>query len=453
VFYSPLSRAFELLTGAALALYSSKIKIPYWLNHALSAISLIAIFYAGCYLTPIDYPGLNILLPVFGTVLLIVTGENNSIAYTILSIKPLVFIGLISYSLYLWHWPIIAYAIYLGLSLNVSTVLLIFLASLTLATLSWQYIEKPFRFRYTFSFRKTLILFLLLPFLISFTCLALVKYMPNIGFNYSNENEVDIIKNKYFGFINPDSHCHNDQNHPKRLGIIKQCSIGERQADKVSVLITGDSHGMSYVGFLNVLLKHAKLKGYIATQSSTPFLLVNIDKDIKIKKNISKRNPVIKQLIEKNDYKYVILGGDWGAPGYEFIDNINVLRKGLENSIEFIIKNGAKPVIMLDYPPLFNVPVTCGITRVTLAPCYNLKKDILKRQGKIRNMIFTLKNKYPKVLIIDPFSIICDSAKCYSIINNVPLYFTGKLRSHLNYAGSTLLGQYYLRRYEDPFLS
>jgi hypothetical protein len=90
------------------------------------------------------------LLPCVGSALIIYSGKSGtSIIGRVLSLRPVVFVGLISYSLYLWHWPLIVFQNSDGLLLQAHspriTKLVLIAASLVLATLSWRFVEQPFR--------------------------------------------------------------------------------------------------------------------------------------------------------------------------------------------------------------------------------------------------------------------------------------------------------------------
>jgi hypothetical protein len=117
---------------------------------ALAGILMIlipAVLYTG--LTP--FPGAAALAPCLGAGLLISAGETGStIVGEMLSWRPVVFVGLISYSLYLWHWPILVFQNSNSLLLNVEETsrygkLAVLVVSLILATLSWRFVETPFR--------------------------------------------------------------------------------------------------------------------------------------------------------------------------------------------------------------------------------------------------------------------------------------------------------------------
>jgi peptidoglycan/LPS O-acetylase OafA/YrhL len=150
-FYLAPTRAWELLLGTILSLdVLPKIVGPLWRNIA-SASGLVLILIASfLYTTETPFPGVAALLPCLGAALIIAAGQTGpSIVSRALSFKPLVFTGLISYSLYLWHWPIIVFHgmgafVRSGTSDRVSKLLLIALSFLV-ATASWKFVEIPFR--------------------------------------------------------------------------------------------------------------------------------------------------------------------------------------------------------------------------------------------------------------------------------------------------------------------
>src|SRR5262249_29641624 len=91
------------------------------------------------------FPGEYALLPCIGAACLIYAGPQTIVGRA-LSLRPVVFIGLISFSLYLWHWPLLVFARYVVLrDLLVWEKLALILLSGMVAALSWAYVEKPFR--------------------------------------------------------------------------------------------------------------------------------------------------------------------------------------------------------------------------------------------------------------------------------------------------------------------
>lgn len=140
-FYLPLARAWELLAGVLLALWAPKVR-PGAPQHALGLTGL-ALIVGTCLLvdkaTP--WPGVAALAPVLGAVLVI--GAGGGIAGRLLALRPMVWIGLLSYSLYLWHWPLLTFQRYL-LPGGWPAALAVLLA-IGLAALSLRFVERPFR--------------------------------------------------------------------------------------------------------------------------------------------------------------------------------------------------------------------------------------------------------------------------------------------------------------------
>ncbi|MDI4237035.1 acyltransferase family protein [Bradyrhizobium sp. Arg237L] len=147
-FYSPLTRAWELLAGGLLAhlVVRKSVSWDKRIGEYLALVGLAAILGPALLLDRTSaFPGLYALLPVFGAVLLIAT-PNSAVNKMLLSNRPMVWIGLISYPLYLWHWPVLSY---LGILRNgVPNVMEIWAAVAVSVILSWltfRFVEIPLR--------------------------------------------------------------------------------------------------------------------------------------------------------------------------------------------------------------------------------------------------------------------------------------------------------------------
>lgn len=142
------TRAWELIAGVLCCLYlrQKKNEVNFFVKDLLSFSGLIIIFLSIYFFNEnFSHPGLATLFPVAATMLIIIFGEENTLTYKVLSNKVLVFNGLISYSLYMWHQPFIAFLNYYKDSVsqleNVILIFVIFISSI----LSWKFIEKPAR--------------------------------------------------------------------------------------------------------------------------------------------------------------------------------------------------------------------------------------------------------------------------------------------------------------------
>ena len=144
-FFLAHTRAWELLAGALAAFYVSKAGVKD--SNTLSSIGLIVIL-ASIFLydDSIPFPSVYALLPVLGTVCLILFAHPKTMVFYLLSRPVFVGIGLISYSAYLWHQPIL---VFLKMRMlhepNTAILLIACIATFVLAFLSWKYIEQPFR--------------------------------------------------------------------------------------------------------------------------------------------------------------------------------------------------------------------------------------------------------------------------------------------------------------------
>lgn len=145
-FYLLPTRMWELLIGSLLAIYS-----PYLLRTIRSSIQGTLVHLLGIALMIASYflienekgfPGLYPLAPCIGAYLILAFQCQNSLITKSLTLPPIIYLGKISYSLYLWHWPIIVYAHYFSPSPNIA---LILIATIALAAISYHYIEHPIR--------------------------------------------------------------------------------------------------------------------------------------------------------------------------------------------------------------------------------------------------------------------------------------------------------------------
>ena len=147
-FYLMPFRAWELLVGSVLATGVIPSLSRWWARSLLGVIGLAAILLPMLTtLVRLPFPGLGALAPVLGAAALIWAGTGGKhLLSPVLSFKPVVFVGLISYSLYLWHWPVLAFARYWAIEpLTPLQAVGAVAAAFVFATLSWRFVERPFR--------------------------------------------------------------------------------------------------------------------------------------------------------------------------------------------------------------------------------------------------------------------------------------------------------------------
>jgi peptidoglycan/LPS O-acetylase OafA/YrhL len=145
-FYLPLSRAFELLAGAALALGFPLVRsLPHGARATLDVAGLALVTGSAFALNSgVAFPGFAVVPTIIGSVLLIAAGLYGATPVSrLLSLRPVVLTGKMSYSIYLYHWPMLALATYwLGRAPDAAEAAALVLASLVLAALSWSLVEQ-----------------------------------------------------------------------------------------------------------------------------------------------------------------------------------------------------------------------------------------------------------------------------------------------------------------------
>lgn len=190
-FYSPISRFWELLLGSLLAywtLYSASAKqVSDIHRNVASAMGLGLIVFAVVILNQKSlFPGWWALLPTVGAVLMIAAGPAAWCNRTILSFRPMVWVGLISFPLYLWHWPLLALArVQEGDTLPISERAILVVVSIVLSWLTYRFVERPIRFGVKFRTQKNVALIILM---------ILVGYL---GFNCFDRKGIE-FRHKFF---------------------------------------------------------------------------------------------------------------------------------------------------------------------------------------------------------------------------------------------------------------
>lgn len=182
-FYFINVRIWELLAGSIIAyleIKPIKFKKNFFTNF-LPFVGFILIFISIFSLNDeMSLPSIYSLPAVFGTCLVIFFSDKNNFIFKFLSLKLMVFFGLISYSLYLWHYPLFAFYNYIYFSYESNSIkLFIILISIILSILSYFFIEKPFRDKKIVNTKKLLIFIFTLFFLIVISCLGIILKEQN----------------------------------------------------------------------------------------------------------------------------------------------------------------------------------------------------------------------------------------------------------------------------------
>lgn len=305
-FYLLPTRAWELILGGVLALKGSELKSSNAVKEAVSGLGLLFILWTMfAYDSATTFPGLNAILPTLGAVFFI--GANSSgvtLSGKVLSWKPLVYIGLASYSIYLWHWPVLVFVKHLFVDVSTLIIVLSLLVTVLLSFLSWRFIEIPFRNSQRLKAPRQAILFGGIATAVTFLC-AFV-FLKSGGFpNRFDSNMQAIVKD--ISWVGREYESVNN------LGV----PIGSNVKVEASpdFVIMGDSHGMVASSVIDKAAKKRGLKGIAFNSNGRP-PITGLWKPFKgpDRKNKTVRlNRERLDWIIENKVKHLILIGRWNA--------------------------------------------------------------------------------------------------------------------------------------------
>ncbi len=343
-FYLLPTRAWELGIGAMLALAPQHIAVR---GIAAQAMGVIGAGLLGIGLIyPFQVLGMPVTLPAtVGTGMLVLAGRHDTpLLNRALQFRPLVYFGLTSYSLYLWHWPLIVFATYyLAHSLDPVEVLALIFALVPIAHLSWRYVERPFRdksmpivkVRWTAGLSAAVIA-ALAAFLITAKGLsgrlggAAAEINAAVGTNYR------CPVSKMFVF-----------------GASRGCAMNlpSGSADDAQVVLLGNSHAQMYEPVIELILRDKNLKGLLVPlngclPTTTANTTVNCLR--KARKNLS-------AVVGLKRAKYVIVALTWdhGATGLvgadgKVLDNRGdqALTAALDDLIDNLERAGTRVILV-----------------------------------------------------------------------------------------------------------
>lgn len=240
-FISP-TRFWQFIVGGLLALNIHKFKISALASNIIGSSGLLALIY--CLFTYTEktlFPGISAIVPTFSTLLVLLAGNTSSLFSRIMALPINRFLGNISYSLYLWHWPVI---VFYGLAINnqYSTMInnvAILLISLVLGYLSWKFIEQPFT-KKSIHVRKKVVLLTSLG-----TSAAVILLMLYSSDGLPNRfNEKQLYFSSFMNYHAPGfrgGKCFLSSASPSFKQFDKDLCV-QFKPEKYNILLLGDSH-------------------------------------------------------------------------------------------------------------------------------------------------------------------------------------------------------------------
>jgi peptidoglycan/LPS O-acetylase OafA/YrhL len=357
-FYILLNRAWELGAGALLAISTidrrpgpsgSGVQGAGIVGLAMLCLSIVA------FGEDVPFPGYVALLPVVGTVL-IIWAQESWVNQRILASRPLVAIGLISYSWYLWHWPLMSFArIVSPVAPSPAAMAMVTVLSLVLAVLSWRFVEQPFRHSATGS-AATLRRYGLATLIAALATASLYALhglparVPDAMARRTGDTSRPCLVRE--GATSP------------RLGSPCQAT-GENR-----VALIGDSHADALAPMLRQNVTGAGRNLDQFTKASCPALDAVTRSIARIPEHARQcaefSEAVLKQVVSDPGVTTVVIANFWSAPfsseghaeryvpmvGGRVADEARLLADGIARTVRRLEKAGKRVVVLGDAPPL-----------------------------------------------------------------------------------------------------
>lgn len=437
-FYLLPSRAWELMAGAVLALGGiPTIRSRFW-REAAGILGIALIGYAIIALSPeTPFPGAYALLPCAGAALVIHSGRGDeTVVRKVLALRPLVFIGLISYSLYLWHWPIYVlarYVLFRDLSLAERCVLIA--VSFLLATLSWHFVEQPLRRPVR---RRLLFPAAVTGMAAAFSCGAFA--ITSDGLPQRLSPRLQQILAEQDDHEPRIDHCFALTADDVKNG--RMCTIGA-PGGSPRFLLWGDSHADAILPAVAGTARSAGRTGLFAGGAScVPLLGVTTPAS-----TCKPFNDAVEKVAFGPNIEEVILEARWAkyADGEPFgdephghlaltdsqsqdplpPDNHGVFERGLERTVRALTSAGKKVVLVASVPEI-GWPVPAVLARRALAgedlDDVAPGMDVYLLRQRFVLQAFARMQKLYGVTVIYPQQALCSNGRCNVAVNGVPLY-------------------------------
>jgi peptidoglycan/LPS O-acetylase OafA/YrhL len=452
-FYFAHLRAWELLIGGLLALNLVSAKTSPTVNNVLALIGIgMIIVPTFLYTETTGFPGFAVAIPVLGTALIIYCGtENPAFINRLLSIRPLVFVGKISYSLYLWHWPVIIFAKYYAIKkLTFWELGGVIFFTLILSVLSWKFIETPFREKKILKGRSIFV------YAASVMIVAAVAGSIIYFQTEPDKNAGERVWSRA---------CNVNQNKNKHADNIEGCPLGDEK-QRPSFLLLGDSHARAAAEGISLAAYQRKLSGELVYSSGCPFIL-GITRRFDQETCKQSQNAIMEYVADHPEIKTIILAGRWAQwaegsnysftdenPHFNFIDTLSqnkrmessavLFERGFERTIMGLLDLNRNIVIINQVPEIgYNVELANFIAQRTGRDTNKLIALPIDKYYERNRNVFQVLNRISEkynIQIVDPSKVLCNKSFCLTVIDKQALYEDDH---HLSVFGSEYVAPVY----------
>ena len=441
VYYMLPTRMGELLLGALLGIAMAGTswrpgpklaRAAAWFGTLLVVSSLAAIDRHQ------PFPGWLALPPTMGAALLILAGEGGSHPLTGLSSPPMVWLGKVSYSAYLWHWPIFAFFRYGWGEPGWAACLAIMSATLLLAWLSWRFVEQPTRSSNASFGAVAWRQFVVPAVLIMLPALAVV-YAARLGLPLGDDGylaRLEQVRQNTRPAFTFDWACQR-----QRLAVADlqdpRCVLGANTENEPDVLLWGDSNAAHYVPMLQALAVYAGTRFRNVAVGACPPLLLDPSAYVDARRLDDCLASAALVAAELPRYRVVVISAAWStyvARSPALVDDVDALVRALTQRGQVVVLIGRAPV-------LSNFEPRCAerALRLPLRECPESAEPLAAAVVEVNRRLRDLAAATPGASYFDANGYLCRGGTCgRRTLQGLPRYLDA---SHLTVTGSRELGQ------------
>jgi len=429
-FYSPLTRFWELFVGAWLAFHLSRRTQSHPLANHISAAAVLVLLMA---VFVIDskkaFPGGWALMPVLGAVLLIYAGPQAWFNRVVFSNRVVVWVGMISYPLYLWHWPALAFArIVEGATPSVAIRGGAVLLSIALAWATFLWIEKPLRFSWKSRLRTPLlVLGMALMGYVGLMCKNTGGYPSRPVMQSRVEaNAGDIGHDAFHAYYAEHFYpCADQQVHAKseKWGDLVRCFQTKRNRP-IDLVMIGDSHAEHLLLGMAQALPHLNIAVY--PRSELPFV------------NSKEYTEIFESLLADPQIKYVLLTSMWAvAPLNE--DERAAFNTHLSSTVRLLVDADKQVLLTTDTPKFGFDPQRCKYQHPLTghAGCDESDESFRQVLASYEPLLANMQHQHPQVQLLRLDKLFCDDARCRMATDGQMMF---RDNNHVNIRGSQVAG-------------
>lgn len=458
-YYQLWSRIFEFLVGASVVFAVSRFSVNKYFLNVISIAAIATLFYIATRSNiHSGFPNGYALILCLATALLIAAGSNHqeSVLTRVLSLKPLVFTGLISYSLYIWHWPLFALIRYLGIEETPVVLFCLFSLTFIIAYLSWRFIEKPMRQFNKMAFGYSLTCLFILPAAIIHFGDYVIKNHEGYPRRFKETLAIDTQLKQYASSQRP--LCLLEKN----VEVDTNCVLGAKGVTSKTGFMIGDSYSNHFWGFIDTLAQKADIS--ILSHATVACLALprisQYDWGARVYKACHEQTARYYNMIKTNHYDFVILGENWDA----YLANRLIMQNpseqaktaienSLDEALQIITASGAKPVLIKSIALSGNT-YECFYEHIKQRRNYNPEQcayDVTLEERLWQDDLFLrMQKKYTQLAIIDPIAVQCPEGRCKADINGVPVF---RDPGHITDYAAYHFASAYLQHHKNPFIS